>query len=272
MGEVSPQPAGEAASCVTVIGWLGAGETACSCAHRFLNRNHLGPALPGLPSRPFRSDFQQLPPAVSLGTPHPPGARTACSLGMFPRPGLGGPRPCWRSPQPHTPHSPVPAPTRACAQPCLQPGMVYASHPSPVLRAHLSGATSLSIGPAPESDLVVCPDQLPPWPPGLYLGCQGGLLAPTHPGRTIASQAKTPLSVLGLLAGGSLETLPHFLMGALGEEWPNWDVLRELERDPRNRVRVLCDHADPLVLEPPPHWTLSKEGARSLTGTNKDTH
>lgn len=35
----------------------GAGEAACSCAHRFLSRNHLGPALPGLPSRSFRSDF-----------------------------------------------------------------------------------------------------------------------------------------------------------------------------------------------------------------------
>ena len=57
MGEVSVQPAGRAASCVTVIVGPGAGEAACSCAHRFLNRNHLGRALPGLPSRPFRSDF-----------------------------------------------------------------------------------------------------------------------------------------------------------------------------------------------------------------------
>lgn len=63
MGEVSPQPTGKAASCVTVIVRLGDREAAVQlCPPCFLNRNHLGPALQGLPLWPFRSDFQQLPP------------------------------------------------------------------------------------------------------------------------------------------------------------------------------------------------------------------
>lgn len=80
MGEVSLQPAGKAASCVTVIVRLGDGEAAMQlCPHRFLNRNHLGPALPGLPSRSFRSDFPTTSFSRQPVTPHPPeGWPAAC--------------------------------------------------------------------------------------------------------------------------------------------------------------------------------------------------
>lgn len=73
MGEVSLQAAGKAASCVPVIVRLGGQGAAMQlCPHRFLNRNHLGPALPGLPLWRFRSDFPTTSSYRQPVTPHPP--------------------------------------------------------------------------------------------------------------------------------------------------------------------------------------------------------
>lgn len=249
----SPRSPGGAASCVTVIARLGAEEAAVPTASSTGTIwARPGPAFPhghsGLTSNNFL-----LPPAGGHPTHLEPRAAHASS-------------------------------TRAGGTVSVLRGLCL--FPSPVLsqtfpRAHLSGAASLSLGPAPEADSVGRPDQpCPPTPASWALPQlpRASWPPPTREGPLQARQRHLSLCLASWL-GAPGKPFPTSHRAPWEKSGPFvWDVLR-VEISPRsegsrNRIRVLCDLSDPLCpgapspLDIPPQAT-KRSRAEGSTGQQR---